>query len=163
MACRIWVTGYLSRGDEVPRSVENMGCLGLRKTWLMWVSRNLYDSPEWSTDDWLTDRSINYIIIDYTYWLIYWFKDEDICRICLDNKDKEDLVRVCRCKGSAKYAHKSCILRWFHFSCRYECELCQYKMKIKKHGLKPVREVSIVSLWFRRDFNFLARRLQYIS
>ena len=82
----------------------------------------------------------------------YWFKDEDICRICLDTEDKEDLVRVCRCKGSAKYAHKSCILRWFQFSCRYECQLCHYKMKIKKDGFKPVREVSIVGLWFKRRF-----------
>ncbi|KAJ7370534.1 hypothetical protein OS493_031819 [Desmophyllum pertusum] len=69
-------------------------------------------------------------------------RDEDICRICHDNKDKEELVRVCRCNGSAKYAHKSCVLRWFQFSYRYECELCHYKMKIKKDGFKPVREWS---------------------
>ncbi|XP_078377890.1 E3 ubiquitin-protein ligase MARCHF2-like [Oculina patagonica] len=74
--------------------------------------------------------------------------DEDICRICHDTKDKEELVRVCRCNGSAKYAHKSCVLRWFQVSYRYECELCHYKMKIKKDGFKPVRERLIYLVSF---------------
>lgn len=150
--------GYLSWGDEVLWFVENMGCLGFWKIWLMWVFRK-YDSFEWLIDDWLMDWLINYIIIDYINWLIYWFKDEDICWICFDNKDKEDLVWVCCCKGFVKYVYKSCILWWFYFFCWYECELCWYKMKIKKYGLKFVREVSVVSLWFRCDFNFFVCRL----
>ncbi|CAH3131016.1 unnamed protein product [Pocillopora meandrina] len=68
--------------------------------------------------------------------------DEDICRICHDTKEKEELVRVCRCDGSARFAHRSCVLRWFQFSFRQECELCHYKMKIKKNGFKPLKEWS---------------------
>ncbi|CAH3149543.1 unnamed protein product, partial [Porites evermanni] len=66
--------------------------------------------------------------------------EEDICRICHGNRDVEELVRVCRCKGTTKYAHKSCVLRWFKMTYRFHCELCQYKMKIKKEGRKPLKE-----------------------
>ncbi|RMX54101.1 hypothetical protein pdam_00014811 [Pocillopora damicornis] len=72
--------------------------------------------------------------------------DEDICRICHDTKEKEELVRVCRCDGSARFAHRSCVLRWFQFSFRQECELCHYKMKIKKNGFKPLKEFNDANL-----------------
>lgn len=34
------------------------------------------------------------------------------CRICFDTGSAEDLVAPCDCKGSLRYVHMSCLLRW---------------------------------------------------
>lgn len=34
------------------------------------------------------------------------------CRICLDNEGDEELIAPCRCKGTQKYVHRSCLDNW---------------------------------------------------
>lgn len=55
-----------------------------------------------------------------------------ICRICLENND-EELIFPCKCKGTHKYIHASCLDKWRHSNVNSKnykyCELCKYKYK----------------------------------
>lgn len=62
------------------------------------------------------------------------------CRICR-SRDDEPLISPCKCSGSSKWIHQSCLVQWFQISRATKCELCSEKIIIKKF-LKPVREVS---------------------
>ena len=53
--------------------------------------------------------------------------DEKQCRICLE--EEGDLISVCGCKGSVKYVHKHCIMKWQEVAPTQElktnCQLCK--------------------------------------
>ena len=36
--------------------------------------------------------------------------NEAICKICLSNSNKKNLINICNCKGTMKYVHYECIL-----------------------------------------------------
>ncbi|KAF7683632.1 E3 ubiquitin-protein ligase MARCH5 [Astathelohania contejeani] len=65
---------------------------------------------------------------------------ERICWICLQEENpnsKKRWIRPCKCKGSTKWSHKSCFLKYIRSSNSgsMECVCCKYKYKIvwKKH------------------------------
>lgn len=64
------------------------------------------------------------------------------CRICRST-DEEPLISPCKCSGSSKWIHQSCLVQWFQISRATKCELCSEKIIIKKF-VKPVREVGIL-------------------
>lgn len=66
---------------------------------------------------------------------------EEFCRICYCGAEDEELISPCRCSGSAKYAHQSCLLSWFEMKKDKICELCLYEMNVKKTGFKPLAQV----------------------
>lgn len=49
------------------------------------------------------------------------------CRICMSSEDEEDLCCPCDCKGSNKWVHGKCQIRWVLSSKRYSCEICGYQ------------------------------------
>ena len=63
---------------------------------------------------------------------------QETCRICLEEANKkEKLIRACRCNGTSKYVHRSCLQSWRETSCftdrdTSECEICLYKYKTVK-------------------------------
>jgi hypothetical protein len=63
------------------------------------------------------------------------------CRICRC-KDDEPLISPCKCSGSSKWIHQSCLVQWFQISKTSRCELCSQKVIIKKYT-KPMREVRL--------------------
>lgn len=65
---------------------------------------------------------------------------ENECRICQSGGD-EDLISPCKCSGSAKWVHESCIVKWFQVSNTSSCELCARDVLIKK-TTKPLQQVS---------------------
>ena len=69
------------------------------------------------------------------------FSCEEFCRICHCGAEDEELISPCRCSGSAKYAHQSCLLSWFEMKKDKICELCLYEMNVKKTGFKPLAQV----------------------
>lgn len=69
------------------------------------------------------------------------FSCEEFCRICHCGTEDEELISPCRCSGSAKYAHQSCLLSWFELKKDKICELCLYEMNAKKTGFKPLAQV----------------------
>ena len=68
--------------------------------------------------------------------------EQDTCRICLEasNDKKDKLIRACRCNGTSKYVHSSCLQEWRETSSltnrdTSECEICLYKYRTTK--IKP--------------------------
>lgn len=61
-----------------------------------------------------------------------------LCRICLDHENAEDFIFPCRCNGSQKYVHQTCLKLWLLHSTREEmelttCELCKCPLKMFFH------------------------------
>lgn len=50
--------------------------------------------------------------------------DAPVCRICLEEDDPSALESPCRCAGTQRYAHRSCIQRWINEKCDARCEIC---------------------------------------
>lgn len=65
---------------------------------------------------------------------------EDECRIC-QSRGEEVLISPCKCAGSAKWVHESCLVKWFQVSQTSACELCSRFVAIKKRT-KPLQQVS---------------------
>ena len=36
----------------------------------------------------------------------------EVCRICLENEDREKMISPCKCSGSQKFVHSKCLSRW---------------------------------------------------
>lgn len=71
----------------------------------------------------------------------YTFITEDECRIC-QSGGEEALISPCKCSGSAKWVHESCIVKWFQISETSSCELCAREVSIKKRT-KPLHQVGV--------------------
>jgi E3 ubiquitin-protein ligase DOA10 len=54
-------------------------------------------------------------------------EEEKQCRICLS--DEGELISVCGCKGTVKYVHKDCIIKWQRLAptaeSKIKCQLCK--------------------------------------
>ncbi|AZB49175.1 E3-MARCH3-like protein [Vombatid gammaherpesvirus 1] len=70
-----------------------------------------------------------------------------MCRICLDTaNEKEHLLTPCKCSGTMKFIHHSCLTQWYKISAMTQCELCHYPFAYRLES-KPQ---SLVPSW-RRD------------
>lgn len=58
------------------------------------------------------------------------------CRICLEGNDNEPLINPCRCNGTTKWIHESCLQQWrlsnTHSESYNRCEICLYNYVIIK-------------------------------
>lgn len=72
------------------------------------------------------------------------------CRIC-HAFGEEPLVAPCRCAGTAKWVHASCLITWLKKSIRNTCELCRTHIKIAK----KVKKVSEWQLPQKKPFSIL--------
>ncbi len=59
-------------------------------------------------------------------------QEEKICRICYENDSKEKLYCPCKCDGTIKWIHKSCLDKWKDISGKNYCSQCNYKYVYKK-------------------------------
>ncbi|KAL3632162.1 hypothetical protein CASFOL_025146 [Castilleja foliolosa] len=79
--------------------------------------------------------------------------DQPQCRICLDTEG-EDLIAPCKCKGTQKYVHRSCLDNWrstkegFAFA---HCTECRAKFILRAN-------VPTDRWWLRIKFQFLVVR-----
>lgn len=55
--------------------------------------------------------------------------DSDLCRICYDESLKEPLICPCKCSGSIKWVHESCLKKWIDLSNKTQCPQCKYQYK----------------------------------
>ncbi|XP_032188504.1 E3 ubiquitin-protein ligase MARCH1 isoform X1 [Mustela erminea] len=63
-----------------------------------------------------------------------------ICRICHCEGDEESpLITPCRCTGTLRFVHQSCLHQWIKSSDTRCCELCKYDF-IMETKLKPLRK-----------------------
>ncbi|CAG5094221.1 Oidioi.mRNA.OKI2018_I69.XSR.g13361.t1.cds [Oikopleura dioica] len=54
----------------------------------------------------------------------------NICRFCMNPGD--NLIVPCNCKGSMKFVHNSCLIKWIIHSDKKQCEICKYEYQIKE-------------------------------
>ena len=50
------------------------------------------------------------------------------CRICYEGG--RNLISPCDCKGSIRYIHKHCLLKWIKISESKKCEICNSKYRV---------------------------------
>ena len=84
-------------------------------------------------------------------------KNKKLCRFCFeDENDDSKIISPCMCKGSMKYVHHTCLIKWIQSSSKYFCPVCKYnyeyteKSKNIKIGLlyKYADFISIILLVF---------------
>lgn len=60
-------------------------------------------------------------------------REPDTCRICREADDEEEpLYHPCRCSGSIRHVHQSCLIRWLSHSQKKHCELCHTTFQFTK-------------------------------
>ncbi|KAL9119887.1 MAG: hypothetical protein Q9187_003558 [Circinaria calcarea] len=59
--------------------------------------------------------------------------EPDTCRICRGEGSKEEpLFYPCKCSGSIKFVHQSCLMEWLSHSQKKYCELCKTSFRFTK-------------------------------
>ena len=64
--------------------------------------------------------------------------DIKCCRICLDEHNEQDMIAPCRCKGTSKWVHRSCLDQWracntdLAFS---QCMECHFPFQFEESSL----------------------------
>lgn len=60
-------------------------------------------------------------------------EDMDTCRICHgEATEDEPLFYPCKCSGSIKFVHQSCLVEWLAHSQKKHCELCKTPFRFTK-------------------------------
>lgn len=57
------------------------------------------------------------------------------CRICYDNSSNEKLISPCKCTGSMKYIHKSCLDKCILYNKSNVCGICNETYQISNNKL----------------------------
>ncbi|XP_073500533.1 E3 ubiquitin-protein ligase MARCHF1 isoform X1 [Phyllobates terribilis] len=69
-----------------------------------------------------------------------WGDDLEVCRIChCEGDDENPLITPCRCTGTLRFVHQSCLHQWIKSSDTRCCELCKYDF-VMETKLKPLRK-----------------------
>ncbi|KAL8832045.1 MAG: hypothetical protein Q9170_005042 [Blastenia crenularia] len=59
--------------------------------------------------------------------------EPDTCRICrAEASNEEPLFYPCKCSGSIKFVHQSCLMEWLSHSQKKHCELCKTPFRFTK-------------------------------
>uniref|UniRef100_A0A093V5E7 RING-type E3 ubiquitin transferase n=1 Tax=Talaromyces marneffei PM1 TaxID=1077442 RepID=A0A093V5E7_TALMA len=60
-------------------------------------------------------------------------EEPDTCRICRgEGSEEEQLFYPCKCSGSIKFVHQSCLMEWLSHSQKKYCELCKTPFRFTK-------------------------------
>ena len=60
-------------------------------------------------------------------------EEADTCRICRgEGSNEEPLFYPCKCSGSIKFVHQSCLMEWLSHSQKKHCELCKTPFRFTK-------------------------------
>ena len=60
-------------------------------------------------------------------------EEADTCRICRgEGSTEEPLFYPCKCSGSIKFVHQSCLMEWLSHSQKKHCELCKTPFRFTK-------------------------------
>lgn len=59
-------------------------------------------------------------------------EDETVCRVCQSEGTlNQPLCHPCICKGSMRWIHEDCLLKWLMISRKKNCTVCGYRFLIK--------------------------------
>ncbi|XP_056452246.1 E3 ubiquitin-protein ligase MARCHF11 [Gadus chalcogrammus] len=68
------------------------------------------------------------------------------CRICFQGAEQGDLLNPCRCDGSVRYTHQTCLLKWISERGCWSCELCCYHFNILAITMKRPWQWQSISI-----------------
>ncbi|KAM9814076.1 E3 ubiquitin-protein ligase MARCHF9-like [Neosynchiropus ocellatus] len=68
------------------------------------------------------------------------------CRICFQGPEKGELLSPCRCAGSVRCSHQSCLIRWISERGSWSCELCLFKYQVLAISTKNPLQWRTISL-----------------
>ncbi|XP_047437962.1 E3 ubiquitin-protein ligase MARCHF9-like isoform X1 [Mugil cephalus] len=68
------------------------------------------------------------------------------CRICFQGPEKGELLSPCRCNGSVRCTHHSCLIRWISERGSWSCELCYFKYEVLAISTKNPLQWQAISL-----------------
>nr|XP_015815175.2 E3 ubiquitin-protein ligase MARCHF9 isoform X1 [Nothobranchius furzeri] len=68
------------------------------------------------------------------------------CRICFQGPEKGELLSPCRCDGSVRCSHQSCLIRWISERGSWSCELCYFKYQVLAISTKNPLQWQTISL-----------------
>ncbi|CAI5688106.1 unnamed protein product [Oreochromis niloticus] len=68
------------------------------------------------------------------------------CRICFQGPEKGELLSPCRCDGSVRCTHQSCLIRWISERGSWSCELCYFKYQVLAIRTKNPLQWQAISL-----------------
>ncbi|KAM9758420.1 E3 ubiquitin-protein ligase MARCHF9-like isoform 2-T4 [Menidia menidia] len=68
------------------------------------------------------------------------------CRICFQGPEKGELLSPCRCAGSVRCTHQSCLIRWISERGSWSCELCYFKYQVLAIRTKNPLQWQAISL-----------------
>ena len=79
-------------------------------------------------------------------------KKRGVCRICMQEDGKDDLICPCLCKGSIGSVHPVCIENWLKFKGIRACEMCHYRFNVKSvyPPISIILYQLLKSLWYRK-------------
>lgn len=92
--------------------------------------------------------------------------DSKLCRICFDSESKDnELITPCKCKGTSKYIHRSCLNKWIdlnykNIDIKERCSVCNYKYRIKNE--KDTRIITILLTRFTKRYKIISAIIGYI-
>ncbi|XP_020500803.2 E3 ubiquitin-protein ligase MARCHF9-like [Labrus bergylta] len=68
------------------------------------------------------------------------------CRICFQGPEKGELLSPCRCDGSVRCTHQSCLIRWISERGSWSCELCFFNYHVLAISTKNPLQWQAISL-----------------
>lgn len=71
---------------------------------------------------------------------------EKVCRFCFEEGDINDLCCPCNCKGSQKWIHGKCILKYVILNNKSECPTCKYGF-VEEQNEEQVENVNGILQW----------------
>lgn len=74
--------------------------------------------------------------------------EDDVCRLCFAGADFDKLITPCKCTGTMRYVHVSCLNQWRLQSANPQsyvrCDQCSYIYQTRKTPLAPYLESKVV-------------------
>ncbi|KAF3689733.1 E3 ubiquitin-protein ligase MARCH9 [Channa argus] len=68
------------------------------------------------------------------------------CRICFQGPEKGEMLSPCRCDGSVRCTHQTCLIRWISERGSWSCELCYFKYQVLAISTKNPLQWQAISL-----------------
>ncbi|WUR03245.1 E3 ubiquitin-protein ligase MARCH6 [Vairimorpha necatrix] len=90
-------------------------------------------------------------------------KEETSCKICHGPEtNEENLCCPCKCTGSIKFIHRSCLLKYIESSGKEFCTICKYKYEFRNIYKKDTPSRLPINLIIREIFQRFLKCLKYI-
>ncbi|XP_073149862.1 uncharacterized protein [Henckelia pumila] len=86
-------------------------------------------------------------------------KKSEECRICHDEDDNSNMDTPCSCRGSLKYAHRTCVQRWCNEKGDTICEICHQQFRPDYTAPPPLFSYGGIPVNFRGNWEILRRDL----